>query len=178
MTFRHLLTLNLLLTALLFSSCKKDKAEIDFGPDGGFQYRTAQNIQGPGDNTDWTADGLWNSRERQLFAGINLPLFEKHENRAWFPGVYPNPSPASGSRTFTCRIKGASQVPAGSRLTYVIVDKYYAELLRNDVSAEQNLEVVLGPNSLPGRGMYRLYYVFYTPGQQVHYRGHGDIKVE
>jgi len=60
MLTRRLQLLTFLLPGLLFNSCKKDdasEAQIDFGPNPGFQYRSANNVPMGGDATDWMAPG-------------------------------------------------------------------------------------------------------------------------
>ncbi|GAA4348746.1 hypothetical protein GCM10023185_04940 [Hymenobacter saemangeumensis] len=167
-----------MLPALLLSACRKDEPEIDFGPDGGFQYRTRQNIPGPGDATDWTADGPWNSKEKGLFSSLNLSLDEAQQSRTWYSSVYPNPSEAADGFTFMTSVSSNNPAPAGSRKAYVIVDRRYNVLQRGDINATTHEDVVFGPNSLPAGSLYRLYYVCYVPGQRVYFRSHGDIKVE
>jgi hypothetical protein len=180
MTFRHLLPLSLILSGLVLSACKKEDQpdEIDFGPEGGFQYRTAQNIPGPGDPSDWITDGPWNTREKQLFAGLNLALDGTQQSGTWYSSVYPNPSTAAGGRTFTTSVSINNPAPAGTHLAYVIVDRHYAELQRGDVEVGPGVSSSFAPNSLAAGALYRLYYVCYVPGQRVYFRSHGDIKVE
>jgi hypothetical protein len=176
---RFLLVLICLLTTGLFSSCKKDDEEsiIDFGPNGGVQFRTTVNQPMGGDDTDWSADGLWNKRERQLFASLNLPLDGPQQTGTWYCSVYPNPSLATAGFNFLTSLSRTKPAPAGARLVYVIVDRRYKELLRNDVDG-QGITISFQPNTLPAGQLYRLYYVCYVPGQQVYYRSHGDIKVD
>jgi hypothetical protein len=178
------LLLCLLALASTFSACKKESTPeakeevIDFGPDPGFQYRTPQNLPGGGDATDWIADGAWNSREKQLFAGLNLSLDEPQQTQQtgyWYASVYPNQSEASAGFSYINSVN-ASKVPAGCRVAYVIVDRRYTELLRGE--AAPNATVAFQPNALAAGALYRLYYVCYVPGQRVYFRSHGDIKVE
>lgn len=169
-----------LLPGLLFSACKKDdasEAQIDFGPNPGFQYRNANNVPMGGDATDWTADGPWNDREKQLFASLNLPLDAVQQSGTWYSSVYPNQSEAAAGFVFTMSVSAGKPAPAGTRLMYVIVDKKYAELIRDD-ALTNSLTRVFAPNTLAAGALYRLYYVCYVPGQRVYYRSHGDIKVE
>ena len=174
------------LTSLLFglallAACSKDKSEptIDFGPDGGFQYRTPINSYNGGDATDWTDDGKWNTREKQLFASLNLSLDNAApQTHPWDASVFPNPEPAGNDRTFFLMVNPTQPPPTGSRAAYVIVDAHYQVLQRDDLAAEKTKMVAIAPNSLPAGALYRLYYVCYVPGQQVYYRSHGDIKVE
>ena len=178
MIFRFYL---LILSSCILGSCSKDSAEsaIDFGPNGGFQYRTAQNINNGGDDTDWLADGTWNAREKQLFANLNLSLDGAQTNRLWYASVYPNPSLVVNGFSFMASTSQNNPAPAGSHLAYVIVDKNYRELQRGDLPATRNLITTTFPaNTLATGALYRLYYVSYIPGQQVNFRSHGDIKVE
>ena len=74
-------------------------------------------------------------------------------------------------------VSASKPAPTGTRLMYVIVDKKYAELIRDD-ALTNSLTRVFAPNTLAAGALYRLYYVCYVPGQRVYYRSHGDIKVE
>lgn len=173
---------------LLLGSCKKQdnpqqvtpqqESTIDFGPNGGFQYRNHQNIEGPGDATDWIGDGAWNDKEKQLFANLNLSLDVPQQSGTWYSSVYANPTLATEPRIFVLEVSRNHPAPVGSRATYVIVDLHYKELQRGDVAAGQSISTTIAPNTLAAGALYRLYYVCYGPGQQVYYRSHGDIKVE
>jgi hypothetical protein len=171
----------LLLFSSLLGSCNKDSAEatIDFGPNGGFQYRTPQNYPNGGDDTDWQTDEAWNSHEKALFANLNLSLDGSQSGRIWAASVYPNPSISINGFSFTASTSQNTPVPTGSHLAYVIVDRNYRELQRGDLVATNRIaNASFGPNTLAASGLYRIYYVSYVPGQHVSFRSHGDIKVE
>lgn len=172
-----------LFSGLLLGSCKKEdtpqqEPTIDFGPNGGFKFRDHNNIEGPGDATDWATDGAWNSQEKQLFANLSLSLDAPQQSGIWYSSVYANPSPAASSRIFNLQAGRNLPAPPGSRAAYVIVDLHCKELQRGDVAAGQSAATVIGPNTLAAGALYRLYYVCYSPGQQVYFRSHGDIKIE
>lgn len=170
--------LSMLFFAAAFSGCKKEDNDntIDFGPSPGFQYRNTQNVPMGGDPTDWTADGPWNSREKELFATLNLSLDQPQQTGTWFSSVYPNQSEAASGFVFQNSVSSNKPAPAGSRMALVIVDRRYKELLRQDVASGTTLS--FQPNALAAGALYRLYYVCYVPGQRVYFRSHGDIKVE
>ena len=163
--------------ALAFGNCKLNTAPpvvtIDFGPNEGISYRTAQNVPtGPQDPTDWTQDGNWNSTEENLFAGLGLDFNTTPQGTASSLSAYPNP--ATTATTFQYAL------PKAVSCRVVAVDQTYTVMYSNSVGgsvpvASQSLTLDL--QAFPKGQRYRLYYVFYN-GSIVYYKGHGDIKVD
>jgi hypothetical protein len=174
-----LLTLTSLATA-----CRKDKEQptIDFGPNGGFTtFDNTALPAGQTDPTDWTSDGSWNETEQQLFAGLNLSLSGPQlPAKTYDIFSYPNPSSVTHGRPATSvQFRGSTPPAATIRLSIVVVDSHYQVLETNDFDASRGWAMfTYNPNNsrFTANALYRLYYVLYTPGQQVHYRGHGDLK--
>jgi hypothetical protein len=177
----------LLALAGLATACHKDDAEptIDFGPNNGFTMRLGNNMPGAQiDPTDWTSDPSWTTKEQALFAKLNLPLTAPQlAAGTWETTTYPNPSNRDDGCTFSVTPNSSSAaLPTGTtRVSLVIVDAHYKVELAFDQELRANSLAImprLDPLKYSPPTLYRLYYVIYQPGNQVYYRGHGDLKFE
>lgn len=174
---------------LAATACSKDKTEpsIDFGPNGGFTPRYSNAMSaGPEDPTDWTSDASWNEKEQKLFASLQLPMTGSQVGvNDWGTDFFSNPCAASADgRLHMGYMRNMLIVPTNERASFVIVDAHYKVLDTFDYSLYNSpysrgvaFQLHFDPTKYLSNKLYRVYYVMYIPGQQVYYRGHGDIKI-
>jgi hypothetical protein len=165
---------------LLLPSCSKNESDassslfVNFGPGEGISYRDNNNRPvGPGDPTDWTQDGDWNSRERALFSSLGLSLNAAPQGQSTRLGFAGYPNPAVSQFTFSYF------VPDPVACRFVLVDGSYRVLTQGESSSRiknGNFSVDGSRLSLKSGKRYRVYYVLYT-GTTLYAKGHGDIKI-
>ena len=185
------MTKYLLFTALFaLAACHKSDSgpTIDFGNNDGFSHRDANNMpNGTQDATDWTTDANWSQTEQNLFASLHLSLTgSQADSSDWRIDFFPNSCALGAEGRFRMEYeRNVLLLPTNKRISIAIVDAHYNLLDSFDFAINTGpygYEMAFQPRfdttKYSPLALYRMYYVLYEAGQQVYYRGHGDIRLE
>lgn len=177
MRLRHLAPL-LVLNAAFITGCE----QLDFGPGGGITEKSADNVAtGQVDETDWTVDGYWEKREKDLFKDLPFSIDPASvvpaENFSF--ALYPNPVEQFASFSFRYPILTPT-VFARRILRYAIIDEQFKVKQTGNMS--RNTAALSFEKDKYDKGkVYRMYYVLYeeyeSGASRFLAKGHGDIKI-
>lgn len=131
------------------------------------------NLIGSTDNTDWTEDLSWNETEKSLFLTDPIDMTGAEVANVSVQPVYPNPCQNQTTLQFTV-----------SKITWIriaIVDEKLNKLAYFSFKTDAGLnayQIPFDPLIFKTNNNYRIYYSFDAPGNEMYYKGHGDVRRE
>ena len=159
---------------LIFSSvnCSKEK-EFTIDVSRITNTDALGNSNGNTDNTDWGFDANWNETELSLFRSDPVDMSGAETATITLQPAYPNPASINGiTFQFTASKK--------SYLRLAVVDEKLNRLAFYSFFADAGLNAFNLTFNIPPFTVnknYRIYYTFNAPGNEMYFKGHGDVAI-
>lgn len=127
---------------------------------------------GTTDNTDWTEDVDWTETEKSFFMTDPVDMTGAEVATVNLQPAYPNPCQNQIALQFT--------VSKPTYLRIAIVDEQLKKLSFYEFLTDGGLNaynIPFNPSVFSINKNYRIYYTFNAPGNEMYYKGHGDVAV-
>lgn len=159
---------------LIFSSvnCSKEK-EFTIDVSRITNTDALGNSNGNTDNTDWGFDANWNETELSLFRSDPVDMSGAETATITLQPAYPNPASINGiTFQFTASKK--------TYLRLAVVDEKLNRLAFYSFFADAGLNAFNIPFNIAPFTInknYRIYYTFNAAGNEMYFKGHGDVAI-